>query len=183
MEYVPAVTEVTCYQHKGGVVTKCRAVTRGMPCYGMLHRGSFASRAILAMLLMTKGDIESNPGPYSYPRAKCGGAVAKTHCGLYCDDCNQWFHIACANVIADEYVILCDSTEHWFCSNCTVEQRQQRPVAERKRHQTPELRQKHAAAETKRHLEQTPEQREQHAAAKKQRRLQHTQQHTQEHHV
>ena len=53
MEYVPAVTVVTCYQHKGRMVTIWRGVTRAIHCHRMLHRGSFASRAIIAMLLMT----------------------------------------------------------------------------------------------------------------------------------
>ena len=42
MEYVPAVTVVTCYQHKGRMVTIWRGVTRAIHCHRMLHRGSFA---------------------------------------------------------------------------------------------------------------------------------------------
>ena len=64
--------------------------------------------AFCTSLLMTTGDISSNPGPVQYPCAVCSRAVAKNQRALLCDGCGKWCHIGprYGKVKPNEYEIL-----------------------------------------------------------------------------
>ena len=75
-------------------------------------------RVTILLLLVLGGDIEINPGPVKYPCKICTKPVAKTHRALQCDECDQWVHIKCGNVTADEYESLGKSSAIWICYVC-----------------------------------------------------------------
>jgi hypothetical protein len=48
----------------------------------------------------------------------CHRAVQNNHRGICCDNCNNWFHVRCANVSASQYRTLSNSSESWLCNGC-----------------------------------------------------------------
>ena len=51
------------------------------------------------LLLLSAGDISSNPGPiWKHPCGLCIKCVRKNQHGIACDSCDSWFHTSCINM-------------------------------------------------------------------------------------
>ncbi|VDI02709.1 Hypothetical predicted protein [Mytilus galloprovincialis] len=78
--------------------------------------------AFLAFLLIiTSGDIQTNPGPIKYPCGVCSKPVAKNHRALECDSCTYWVHIKCGGITPSDYQQF-QKNKHlsWECPNCLL---------------------------------------------------------------
>ena len=75
-------------------------------------------RALVTILIVLGGDIETNPGPSKYPCKICNKPVARTHRALQCDECDQWVHIKCGDISPIEYENLGKSSAAWICHVC-----------------------------------------------------------------
>lgn len=49
---------------------------------------------------------------------QCTKVVKKNHRAIQCDACNDWVHMKCASLSAQDYVKLGSSSESWFCICC-----------------------------------------------------------------
>jgi len=121
------------------------------------------------LLHLLCGDTETNPGPTRYPCKLCQKPVAKTHCALCCEGCDQWVHILCAGIPKTEYERLCDDSneDQWFCSISSGDTHQYE-------YESSEHRQTHLARKCQRTREETEEEREDRLASRRQRRREET---------
>ena len=136
-----------------------------------LGRVTVVSGVLCMLLLLLCGDIETNPGPTRYPCKLCRKPVAKTHCALCCEGCDQWVHILCAGIPKKktEYERLCDDSneDQWFCSICSGDTYQYE-------YESSEHRQTRLARKRQRTREETEEEREDRLASRQQRRREET---------
>ena len=44
--------------------------------------------------------------------------VAKSHRAVLCDLCNKRYHIKCANLSGDQYKLIQNQSEPWYCDDC-----------------------------------------------------------------
>ena len=102
-----------------------------------VRRGSTIHFCVIGLLLTLSGDIELNPGPVRFPCGRCGRAVKSNQRGICCDQCDRWHHVACTNLIGEEYARLSNSLESWVCAACltlTTRQDQQDTQADSGEH-------------------------------------------------
>ena len=78
------------------------------------------SSSVVLLLIILSGDCERNPGPVRFPCGTCRRAVAKNHRAVCCDSCQNWFHIKCCNITANQYKDIQSNPidEDWFCTKC-----------------------------------------------------------------
>ena len=72
------------------------------------------------LTILLSGDVSTNPGPVKYPCGDCHKPVRKNQHGIFCEDCNFWFHIKCIQMSIDNYQKLSESSEDWFCKSCIL---------------------------------------------------------------
>ena len=78
---------------------------------------------IVHLLIISCGDIETNPGPLetkeqSFPCAICMHDVSWSADALQCDGCDLWQHRDCIGISLDEYNRLGNSPSFWICGEC-----------------------------------------------------------------
>ena len=81
------------------------------------HRlyGSFQ----LCSILLSCGDIQSNPGPSIHPCGLCCKPVKRNQKGIECEECLEWFHTNCIYMLSQSYDNHgCDSRLVWICNRC-----------------------------------------------------------------
>ena len=42
----------------------------------------------------------------------------ESHRAVLCDLCNKWYHIKCANLSGDQYKLIQNQSEPWYCDDC-----------------------------------------------------------------
>ena len=74
------------------------------------------SSSVVLLLIILSGNCERNPGPVRFPCGTCRRAVAKNHRAVSCDSCQNWFHIKCCNITANQYKDVQSNPidEDWF---------------------------------------------------------------------
>ena len=84
----------------------------------LVLRGAPPSRVLISLILLTSGDIKTNPGParrWKYPCTICSAPVKSNQRGIQCDMCDLWTHASCGGVSLEEYEGLCGD---WYCPTC-----------------------------------------------------------------
>ena len=80
-----------------------------------------ASGRVRAILLVISG-LETNPGPRKYtPKFPCGVCSKACKWGqraIACDECDQWFHLACMGMNSSIYEHLGNTSVSWYCASC-----------------------------------------------------------------
>lgn len=100
------------------------AIKRPMVC-----NGSSQNCTYLILSLLLSGDIHSNPGPASKPKSSklpkytcvyCEKGVRSNSRAVSCDNCDQWVHIACANISKEGYDEIVKSGDDFdfMCNRC-----------------------------------------------------------------
>ena len=70
-------------------------------------------------LILTSGDIETNPGPIKDPCSICLKTVTSRHRAVSCDSCNLWSHIKCTHMSLNEYKSLqLKNSFNFMCAKC-----------------------------------------------------------------
>ena len=59
--------------------------------------------ALVFLMLILGGDVQTNPGPTKFPYATCQRPVANNHRAMGCDNCGAWVHIKCCGVTLKQY--------------------------------------------------------------------------------
>ena len=54
-----------------------------------------------------------------FPCGVCGKSVNNNQKAIQCDICNFWVHIKCNGLNNDDYVLLQNSPDKWFCTKCS----------------------------------------------------------------
>ena len=72
----------------------------------------------MCMLLLSRGDTETHPGPSCYPCAYCQLNVDWSSSGICCDNCNVWLHRSCADLSLSGYNKLSNISVSWRCYRC-----------------------------------------------------------------
>ena len=99
-------------------------------------------------VLLTCGDIETNPGPENLPLSitqstlnspsdydirwtsndynVCSSCLVTLYYsfGLLCDTCNVWFHYTCVGLSFDKFIEIIFLEEVWICPHCSSFERQ-----------------------------------------------------------
>ena len=78
---------------------------------------------LCVLLILLGNNTESNPGPVSSDLCGTCNLAVKWHPdrGVFCEDCNTWFHAECQGMSSFTYQYHCDhSNEPWQCTNCGV---------------------------------------------------------------
>lgn len=78
---------------------------------------------ILNLVLMSAGDIQTNPGPQHRnrtvnPCGLCERPVTWSCEGVCCDDCSIWHHRSCIELCTYDYELLQRSNVQWMCCKC-----------------------------------------------------------------
>ena len=73
----------------------------------------------LILLLLSAGDVETNPGPVRYACTSCKKCVKPSDQAVLCDKCDNWTHASCGGVSQSEYLHLEDAGD-WFCPSCNL---------------------------------------------------------------
>ena len=60
-------------------------------------------KSFFQFLILLSGDIAMNPGPTSYPCAKCNRGVGS---GVFCNTCNLWIHTKCEGLSRSQLNVL-----------------------------------------------------------------------------
>lgn len=79
---------------------------------------SYLKPFYLLQLLILSGDIEVNPGPIKFPCQNCAKPVKSNQKAIQCDFCDIWVHLKCTRLTTEEYRILENSDETYFCEVC-----------------------------------------------------------------
>ena len=92
---------------------------------GSCHR---PVRKTLLNLLISCGDVQTNPGPSrapKYPCTRCGKGVVARSKAISCDQCEKWTHIKCCDVISvEDYdkLVLKNQAFNFICNACTQQE-------------------------------------------------------------
>ena len=73
----------------------------------------------LILLVLSAGEVETNPGPVLYACTVCKKCVKPSDRAVLCDKCNNWTHATCGGVSQSEYLHLEDAGD-WFCPSCNL---------------------------------------------------------------
>ncbi len=98
------------------------------------HKHSFEpSKAKLSLLYLAclllcqspDGNPNFNPGPRGrnppkWPCGDCHKNVSWKHKGLFCENCETWYHASCQGMRSVIYEVAHLSTVEWECTNCGV---------------------------------------------------------------
>ena len=85
-----------------------------------MHKQNSSGR-VRAILLIISG-LKTNPGPRKYsPKFPCG--VCNKACkwgqkAIACDECDQWYHVACMGMNSSTYEHLGNTSVSWYCTTC-----------------------------------------------------------------
>ena len=74
---------------------------------------------LVALFLITSGDVECNPGPYKpkYPCQICSKAVKWGQKGIQCDQCDGWYQADCIHMSTCIYEAQRPDVS-WICCTC-----------------------------------------------------------------
>ncbi|KAJ8019402.1 hypothetical protein HOLleu_42043 [Holothuria leucospilota] len=76
----------------------------------------------IALLLLTAGDVNPNPGPKYVPKYPCKVCNKAAKWGQYCIECEQcgsWFHALCTGLSREMYSVLARHPSYtWICCDC-----------------------------------------------------------------
>ena len=143
-----------------------------------LYRSDSIMKIVVVSILLA-GDIHPNPGPVRHPCGVCGTPVAESHRAVCCDYCDQWVHIRCAGISQSVYNRLSETSNEWYCSQCSgteypyqsesVSDRQERRAARRQRYR--DGRHRFLFRERQRRLEESVDDRETRLATRRQRQV------------
>jgi len=77
----------------------------------------------LIWLLLTAGNVESNPGPrnWKYPCGVCSKPVKANQRSVQCEVCQYWLHTRCIGMSPEKYSELQNSDDSWCCTKCQRE--------------------------------------------------------------
>ncbi len=77
-------------------------------------------KSFFQFLILLSGDIAMNPGPTSYPCAKCNRGVGS---GILCNTCNFWIHAKCEGLSRSQLNVLSRTGNlDFICSVCREKQ-------------------------------------------------------------
>ena len=91
-----------------------------------LSNGSGCKQYLVHILILLSYDIEVNPGPrqWKYPCGSCLKPVKSNQKGIFCDQCDIWWHLACVpevtHVNEEEYLTMMDNNKDWYCYSCQL---------------------------------------------------------------
>ena len=81
----------------------------------------FRPRAIIVIVLLLGGDVETNPGPRqcsTYPCGICELHVDWGHRALGCENCDVWYHKSCIDLNTLDFNDLVNRNVTWICYKC-----------------------------------------------------------------
>jgi len=77
-------------------------------------------KSFFQILIILSGDISMNPGPTSYPCAKCNRGVGS---GILCNTCNLWVHTRCEGLSGSQLNVLSRTGNlNFICCVCREKQ-------------------------------------------------------------
>ena len=50
--------------------------------------------------------------------SSCSKLVRNNQRGIFCDICNRWSHLSCTTLSVNDYIMLSNSSDSWFCKFC-----------------------------------------------------------------
>ena len=115
-----------------GYLNHCEAMLVSLNPY-QYKRSFEPSKAKLSLLYLAclllcqspEGNPNLNPGPRGrqppkWPCGDCHKNVSWKHKGLFCENCETWYHASCQGMRSVIYEVAHLSTVEWECTNCGV---------------------------------------------------------------
>jgi hypothetical protein len=86
-----------------------------------------AAKYIFTVILLTSGDIHTNPGPKNvpkYPCVSCHKAVRSNSKAIECDICTSWTHLKCSDINVSTYneCVSAGKDLNFVCKTCSFKE-------------------------------------------------------------